>query len=591
VPQQQQQQISQPAQPAQPQAPSPGFDWTGWLLSPVGFGLLFCVAAFAAVSYLEGGQSKSGTVARGRWAGKRERANARKLACQQIEARKREEVALYVGSPRNSGVRKVNGKKIKQLPADPKTLYLPHMESGTFVVGGPGSGKTFSFIDPAVRSAIDQGFPIIYYDYKGHESPPPSGKVAGYAARNGYKISVFAPGSEDSCACNPLDFLSGPDDAEMARQLSVTLNRNLKLADTSKQDGFFAEAGDQLSQAVLQLAKGSQQADIMLAQKLLALDRLHERLQQADIDPWASAAFDQFYSTAGSPETAASIISTANLLFTRFMVPSALAAFCGKTTLPLDLQGKRMIVFRSAPRIHSTVGPLIASVLHMLIDRNLFQDRRDPLVVSLDELPSIYMPSLSDWLNQNRSSGLTALLGCQALGILEQAYGKEMVHGILGGCSTHAVFQLNDKHTAKEYSETIGNEEVRYKQKSRNRGKGGGSSGTSEQRQSRPLMETRGFQELPRGQCVLLNRGYHAGGSSVRVPYAAYIHIPKHDQQAMADGEARWDRLRQQLIEQSTARTPTQDDLADCALRARGLLPPPVDDANAAAAESNLSSI
>jgi Rad3-related DNA helicase len=31
---------------------------------------------------------------------------------------------------------------------------------------GTGSGKTYGVIDPAIRSAINQGFPIILYDYK-----------------------------------------------------------------------------------------------------------------------------------------------------------------------------------------------------------------------------------------------------------------------------------------------------------------------------------------------------------------------------------------------------------------------------------------
>jgi len=33
------------------------------------------------------------------------------------------------------------------------------------VAGAPDSGKTYSIIDPAIRSAIAQGFPIVVYDF------------------------------------------------------------------------------------------------------------------------------------------------------------------------------------------------------------------------------------------------------------------------------------------------------------------------------------------------------------------------------------------------------------------------------------------
>ncbi|MHC5928817.1 hypothetical protein [Nostoc sp.] len=75
------------------------------------------------------------------------------------------------------------------------------------------------------------------------------------------------------------------------------------------------------------------------------------RIEQAEnLNFMVREAFAQFVSVAGSPETAASIVGTASGLFSRFMVPSALAAFCGKTNIPLDLKGRQMVVFGSKQR-------------------------------------------------------------------------------------------------------------------------------------------------------------------------------------------------------------------------------------------------
>ncbi|MHC5855266.1 hypothetical protein [Nostoc sp.] len=44
--------------------------------------------------------------------------------------------------------------------------------------------------------------------------------------------------------------------------------------------------------------------------------------------------------------------------------------------------------------------------------------RTCPLVLGIDELPTLYLPALVDWLNQNREDGLISLLGLQNLSML-----------------------------------------------------------------------------------------------------------------------------------------------------------------------------
>lgn len=548
----------------------------GMLFSPSGIVLLLALVVLAALNY--SGQGKKGKLARAWFGGRREKRAARKLACQQMEAREHNKVALYIGTPRGSSVEEIDGKKIVNLPQDPKTLYIPHAEEGILAVGRPGSGKTYSSIDPLVRSAIDQGFPVFYYDFKGHEDPAPSSKLVGYAQERGYKISIFAPGSKETCVCNPLDFLSSPGDAEMAYQLASVLNQNFKLDDSSSSNSsFFTQTGNQLVQAILMLAKGSRYPDIAMCHKILALPNLIQRLRAAKLDPYLKVAFDNFLSSAGSPETAASIATTASLMFTRFMTPQVLAAFCGQTTLPLDVEGRHFIVFRMDPQKRSVVGPLLAATLHLTIDRNIFRQRKTPLIVSLDELPSIDLPMLADWLNQNRSSGMVCIVGFQALGFLEETYGEKKVNGILSGCTTQMIFQLNDQQTAEYYSKQLGNEEIQYKQKSRSHGKGGASYSSAQQQQTRPLVEIQDVQQFPKGKCILLNPGYGDPKKEIRVPLVQQIKIPKSDINDMKKSAAMWTQIKTQLIKKSTAREPPGEELELREMVARNLLPDPED--------------
>ncbi|MBE9136484.1 hypothetical protein IQ254_04600 [Nodosilinea sp. LEGE 07088] len=62
----------------------------------------------------------------------------------------------------------------------------------------------------------------------------------------------MAPYYSNAEACNPIDFLCSESDAEMARQIAAVLNKNCRLMTQSSEDGFFAAADNQLTEAPAQ---------------------------------------------------------------------------------------------------------------------------------------------------------------------------------------------------------------------------------------------------------------------------------------------------------------------------------------------------
>jgi type IV secretory pathway TraG/TraD family ATPase VirD4 len=360
----------------------------------------------------------------------------------------------------------------------------------------------------------------------------------------------------------------------MAYQLASVLNQNFKLDDTSGNASFFTQAGKQLIQGVLMLAKkAAPYDDIAMCHKILATPNLLERLASAKLDQYIRVAFDNFLSAAGSPETAFSIAATASLMFSNFMRPETLAAFCGTTTLPLDVDGRQMVFFKMDPSKRSTVGPLIAATIHLMVNRNIFRPRKKPLVFSGDEIPSLDLIMLADWLNQNRSSGFVGIIGAQALGFLEDTYGEKRVNGILSGCTTQLIFQLNDVQTAEYYSKLLGSEEVRYKQKSRSNGKGGASHSLADHQQTRSLVEIQEFEQFPKGKCVVLNPGYGNQKCQIRIPLLHQIRIPQSDITAMENSAAQWPKIQANLIRKSTARALSDAELERRAMLAEQMLP------------------
>jgi type IV secretory pathway TraG/TraD family ATPase VirD4 len=515
-------------------------------------GLLTLVVLGLGGYWLMSGESKKVRVASAHWAGATEKKAARLVAIQQINERRRDGLTTWINTPIISTLKKPrvkDGKVTKRFEISPQanTIFIPDGQRGTAVCGAPGSGKTFSAIDPMIRSVIDQGFPICLYDFKF-----PGGQAeihAAYARNHGYDVRIFAPGFEGSESCNLLDFLKSADDSETAGQIAKVLNKNFSLnGGKGGEDPFFQLSGDQLIRAVLQLAKLSEFPDFLTCQKILALDssELIDRVKAADISPWVKTSWDQFMSMRESEKTAASVAAIASLMFTNFVSPDILPCLCGKSTIPLDLEGKQMIIFGMDQNRRDIVGPILATVMHMIVVRNIAKKRVDPLAVFLDELPTIALPNLVNWLNESRSAGFCGVLGYQNMTQLEQAYGKETARAILSGCNTKFIFNPGEYESAKYFSDYLGDEEIRYKQRSRSNSKDGGSNSISEQDKTKKMFSPEEILKLPAGSCIFINPAY-ANQTEASIPMKLKVNVGDGELQRRAYGETNFDRIIRQL--------------------------------------------
>ena len=273
------------------------------------------------------------------------------------------------------------------------------------------------------------------------------------------------------------------------------------------------------------------------------------------MNPWVGVAFGQLLSTAKSEKTVASIVSTAALVFTRFMKAGMLPAFCGESTLPLDMTGKRLLIFGMDRNKRDVVGPLVATVLHMVITRNVTRPRTDPLVVVLDELPTLYLPNLVQWLNENREDCLCTLIGYQNQTQLEKAYGKELAQAIFGGTASKFMFNPQSAESADMFSRMLGDEEIRYKSKSRNTGSGKSSITRADQERTRRLFAPEQFNRLPQGHCIYINPAYGSRKEG-SVPQKLKIKVAPHEIKAQTLSIQCWEQLRNNLISRGIGNIP-----------------------------------
>ncbi|MEL6777773.1 MAG: type IV secretion system DNA-binding domain-containing protein [Cyanobacteria bacterium J06597_16] len=461
------------------------------------------------------GSGRKGKISTGRFAGQAERWQAKRTGQQQRKQRRTAKVSLKAGN-----------------------VDIPQAQQSLVIAGAPDSGKTYSIIDPAIRSAIAQGFPLVIYDFKGSQLET----HAAWAAAQGYQVDIFAPGQPYTSVCNLLDFLTDATDSLMASQLAHVLQKNAQRDAGYRENDFFSSAGTTLVEAVMLLAKLTPYPDLLMASKILSLSELPARLRLAGdagwIPVWTMESLSQILASEGAEKQIAGIVATAQRTLKSFTGKSLVNSFCGKTSVPLDITGKRVLFLQADIQKRDAVSPLLAAVLHLVVSRNFAKVRKEPLIIALDELPTLYLPDLPKWINEFRSNGFVALLGYQNFAQLQHIYGRELSKALFAACGTKVFFNPKDRETAQEFSSYLGEKEVRYHTKSRSHGRNFSTS-HSEHCQKVPLLTPDQILKLDQGECMFINPAYRGRGEA-SVPLRLKVKISQHEHNTQARSEALW---------------------------------------------------
>ena len=591
------------------------------LFSPLGL-ILLCGTILMVVSLGEG--KSKGKLAHAYWGGATEKSNAQKKGKKQLKSPKVGATTLYINSPssirrqhrrwvmdqiRSSlGKRGVEASEIAQklqeaepnLPpkvsplASSKTIYFPDLQQGGAVFGAAGTGKSFGVLNPFLRSAIDQGFPVVLWDFKYREQAQ---EIAGYAKERGYAVQVFAPSFPESATLNLLDFIADAGDSASAKQIAETFIKNSSSGDRKGGNDFFESAGSGLVQGVFLAAKWIGEledrpdlADLMMSASILNLPNLSARLKFATkrLNVWNAQVFAQLISSSGGTETnvtESGIIATAQKVFQQFVQRDFVPALCGTSNFKPDIEGKTLVIVGLNQDYRDALTPILATVLDTLISRNIAhaRKRKTPLVVSLDELPAIYLPKIANWLAEARSAGFVGLLGLQNQSQLKEAYGEDRARTILANCGTKFFLNPQDDISAKQYSDYLGERDIKYwtKSTSNSGGQNGRSVSKSEQITKVPLMEAAAFLKLPQGKAVCISPGYN-NKSEAYVPVLRSIKVQQEDLDSGKRSVETWKKMLGKMAIEPMTDLEVSAMLEERRAIAERLLPEPPSEANSA---------
>lgn len=323
-------------------------------------------------------------------------------------------------------------------------------ERATLVLGKPGSGKSYSFIEEIIRQHIIKGFSMINYDYKF-----PTLTNISYNYYNKYKSSYnqyenkgnFAVINLDdprySHRCNPVkkELITTKPQAVDA---IYTLFFNIDKKSATKQD-FFQMSAMSITSAALWFLRNFEDG------KYCSLPHLIEFINRSDNEmlPILDSYADLRYFTAAfsdalakesfeqlSGQTASARIPLGKLATDEMFWVMAPPAGVPQVDLRINKSDNVTILnIANNPDTQKSNGPALG--LYMSQAAKLINSQnRVPCDFIVDELPTIFINGLNTLIATARSNKVCTVLSIQDYTQIVNEYGREQADTIFNTCDT-----------------------------------------------------------------------------------------------------------------------------------------------------------
>jgi hypothetical protein len=436
-------------------------------------------------------------------------------------------------------------KKCFELDPSPDNFYWTDGEQyvnikshvqHTQLIGGPGAGKSWTWIEPFIEQAVQKGYAMMIFDFKmnGNFSDDPKYfALTHYAYRSLIKYSTPSKRDKDgkwigghsvkndrrklyiinfrdprfSHRCNPIHPMYINTEAD-AYEAAITLLQNMK-KEWVKQKDFFADNAILLFKGIIWWARNEYDGRFCTIPHCLEIALRPERrvLQMLSMNEDAKRIVQPIMQALDTaPQQLAGVFSTLQSAIQRVSDPQINWVLSGNDfSLKLnDPENPGILCFGSDPELPAAYGPM-AALIAKQATKMMNQPGRLKSLIVLDELPQIAIPGLDTTLATCRSNGMGFVLAAQDISQFYQLYNEHEAESTLANCLNAIAGQTMNEKTKKAYSEMIGTRDKL--QMSTNNGKNMGdslsrSSGSSESLQEKPLVPPYKFGVFKTGEFV-----------------------------------------------------------------------------------------
>ena len=381
---------------------------------------------------------------------------------------------------------------------------------GIWVVGVPGSGKTFSIIEPLIRQEAAKGWSICVYDYK---FPTLARKLFYHFEKNKY-YGKLPPHAQ----FNVINFV----DVEYSRRVNPIQNRYINSV------GEASETAVTLMEALQKGKSGGGGSDDFFkksAENFLAAcifffvnhdvrpyDKDWNELREVEeVDPDTGEVTSKFFDRDGNPaelyrrkgryadlphvlsflmedyatvfdvlmsddkidslvapfktalknkamDQLEGMVGTLRIYVSRLVTPEAYWVLSGDDfDLKIsDPKNPAYLLIANDPKMEAIITALNAVILNRLVSEvNTGEGKNNPVSIIVDELPTLYFNKIDRLQGTARSNKVSIALGFQSKEQLEKDYGKEVTAALLGIFGTVVSAATNNKETVEWLSNDV----------------------------------------------------------------------------------------------------------------------------------------
>lgn len=314
---------------------------------------------------------------------------------------------------------------------------------GTFVIGTPGSGKSFSVINSFIRQHSAKGFSMVVYDFKFPElakityfhylKNKQEGKIS-----SKYKFNVVNFSNvEYSKRINPLkrEYIEILADAtETAEALYESLQKGDK-GSSSNSDFFKTSAVNLLAATIYFWSRyeGGKYSDLphVLAFLNNDYDVLFKVLFSEPELKSLVSPFEKAYK-AGATDQLEGQMGSLKIQLSRLATKESFWVFSGDdfNLKVSDKEDPSYLIIANNPKTQSMNSALNALIINRLT-RLVNTKGNYPTSIIVDESPTLYFYQLATLLSTARSNLVSVCLGLQEIPQLEEQYGKATAKTIL----------------------------------------------------------------------------------------------------------------------------------------------------------------
>lgn len=381
---------------------------------------------------------------------------------------------------------------------------------GIWVVGVPGSGKTFSIIEPLIRQEAAKGWSICVYDYK---FPTLARKLFYHFEKNKHhkKLPPHAQFNvinfvdvEYSRRVNPIQnrYINSVGEAS---ETAVTLMEALQKGKSGGggSDDFFKKAAENFLAACIFFfvnydvrcydkdwneIREVEEVDPDTGEiKYSYLDKdgnpteLHRKKGRfADLPHVLSFLMEEYgtifdvlmtddkvdsliapFKTAlknKAMDQLEGMVGTLRIYVSRLVTPEAYWVLSGDDfDLKIsDPKNPAYLLIANDPKMEAIITALNAVILNRLVSEvNTGEGKNNPVSIIVDELPTLYFNKIDRLQGTARSNKVSIALGFQSKEQLEKDYGKEVTAALLGIFGTVVSASTNNKDTVEWLSNDV----------------------------------------------------------------------------------------------------------------------------------------